>query len=302
MTHRPERCLRGVALFAVAMLAACSPMRNAPVARPSPPTPPPFVERSFALLRDANFNVKAGRVAVSVSGSKVVVTYVPDTGLTGSTRITYSRARKTLFDRPVADEAPVSVAIVGTHVTKNPLVVVKTSTLGAHCCIGSVVVDAESDTDVHVRRDDWGDGDFEIRRGTATKDPVLVGEQAAAPYAFGPFSGTAFVVKVVRYKNGELIDAAKSYPDIVFADARRHLADYLHEGAGDRPIGKSSLVAYMIDMCRVGRCDEGWKKLRDVYGEDDRPQFLAAVVDILKRYGTATPRPAASTAADFPQR
>ncbi len=281
-----------VAAATAVALAACSPRTGTRGAPPSPaPTAPPLAQRTFTPLRDVDFNLKPGRASLSAAGSTVVVAYSPSPDYAGSqTRVTYSRAGKVLFDRSIAPDAPLSFAIVGTHTTRNPIVVVKTTTLGAHCCIGSVVVEAESDTDVHVRRDDWGDGDFEIRRGTPTRDPVLVGSQAAAPYAFGPFSGTAFVVKVVRYRNGELVDAVKAYPDIVLADARRHLADYLHEGAGDRPIGKSSLVAYMIDMCRIGRCDEGWKKLRNVYGEPDRDEFLPAVIDALKRYGTATPR------------
>jgi hypothetical protein len=276
--------------LAAGLLAACAP--KAHVAPPIPvPTAPPMAQRTFPPIRNASFDPMPGRTKLVLGSSTVAVSYSPGPDYASTqTRVIFSRAGKTLFDRSVAAEAPLSVALVATHSTRNPLVVLRTTSGGAHCCIGSVVVEAESETDVHVRRDDWGDGDFQIRRGTPTKDPVLVGYQAAAPYAFGPFSGTAFVVKVVRYKNGELVDAAKAYPDIVGADAQRHLSDYLHEGAGNRPIGKSSLVAYMVDMCRIGKCDQGWKKLRDVYGESDRDEFLPAVLDALRRYGTATPR------------
>ena len=227
---------------------------------------------------------------MAFGSSSVTVVYVPSPDYENTqTRVSYSHAGKTLFDRSVSPDAPLSVALVATHTTRNPLVVVKTTSGGMHCCIGSVVVEAENDTDVHVRRDDWGDGDFEVRRGTPTRDPILVGSEPAAPYAFGAFSGTAFVVKVVRYKNGELVDAAKEYPDIVGADARRHLADYLHEGAGDRPLGKSSLLAYMIDMCRIGKCNAGWKEVNNIYGEPDRDEFLPVVLQALRKYGTATP-------------
>lgn len=251
-----------------------------------------MAQRTFPPLQNENFELQPGRVAVTLGSSTVVVSYSPGPNYGRSqTRIAVTRAGKILFDRSIND-APLSVALIGAHTTRNPLVIVKTSSGGAHCCISSLVIDTESETDVHVRTDSWGDGDFNIRAGTPTKDPVLVGGEAVNPYVFGPFSGTAFVVKIVRYAHGDLVDAAKLYPDIVVADARRHLADYLHEGNGNRPIGKSSLVAYMVDMCRIGRCDEGWQKLGNVYGESDRDEFLPVVLQSLPKYGAATPRPA----------
>ncbi len=276
-------------MFSAVAVIGCSPKERVNLAAAFP-RPPALVQRNFPDTVDSNFRPQAAKVRLTQGTTAVVVSYAPNSGpAEAATRVVITRAGAPIFDRVVDANIPRTVTLAGTHSTREPLLILKTYSAGAHCCIDSIVIDAESDTDVHMRRDGWGDGDFTVRPGTRTKDPVLVGLQAAMPYTFGPFAGTAFVVKVMRYDHGELTNAASSYPEIVNADAQHHLRDYLHEGSGGRPMGKSSLVAYMIDMCRIGRCNEGWRKLDDVYGEPDRAEFFPAVIRALKQYGTAIP-------------
>src|SRR5581483_9487989 len=104
---RSSAPLRGTGALLLGLMTACAPNGGHRIRVASRPTPPPIAQRTLPPVHDENFQPLSGRTSVAFGSSSVTVVYVPSPDYENTqTRVSYSHAGKTLFDRSVSPDAP----------------------------------------------------------------------------------------------------------------------------------------------------------------------------------------------------
>jgi hypothetical protein len=160
-----------------------------------------------------------------------------------------------------------------------PEVLLGLYTGGAHCCFYSLVLRYRPSDGVYRRFTAfWGNPGARIADLDRDGRPELVTGDDRFSYRFAAFAYSVQPLLVWHYDHGRLIDATSAFPGLVAREAyalwRSYLADRGHGPSADV---RGVLAAYLADEYRLGRGDEGWRRLEQAlqrgelhpYGRDD---------------------------------
>jgi hypothetical protein len=115
--------------------------------------------------------------------------------------------------------------------------------------------------------------------------PEFDGFNSSFPFDFvSSYDDAAFPKQVLQYRQGEMFDVTRQYPEAVRENANRLWQDYLRRQAQNLEV-KGVLAAYLADKYALGEGDEGWQQVRQSYTGSDREQFLTRLRGALRRLG-----------------
>jgi S-layer homology domain len=115
--------------------------------------------------------------------------------------------------------------------------------------------------------------------------PEFDGFNSRFPFDFvSSYDDAAFPKQVLQYRQGEMFDVTRQYPDVVRANADLLWKEYLWRQDRDREV-KGVLAAYLVDKYALGEGDDGWQQVRESYTGSDREQFLTRLRGALRRLG-----------------
>ncbi|MGB3238882.1 MAG: S-layer homology domain-containing protein [Geitlerinemataceae cyanobacterium] len=98
------------------------------------------------------------------------------------------------------------------------------------------------------------------------------------------YDDAAFPKQVLQYRQGEMFDVTRQYPEAVRENADFLWKEYLQRQARNREV-KGVLAAYLADKYALGEGEDGWQQVRDSYTQSDREQFLTRLRGSLRRLG-----------------
>ena len=154
-----------------------------------------------------------------------------------------------------------------------PEVLVDLFTGGAHCCFFTVIFR----WDGHGYRSSvafWGDPGYSRRDLDGDGRPELLTADDRFAYAFTAFAFSVLPVRVERYDHGQITDVTSHYPWLVRREARRLWAEYLNDHRSREADVRGLLAGWLADEYRLGRQDEGWRRIEAAYrrGELSAPR------------------------------
>ncbi|HIK32367.1 MAG TPA: S-layer homology domain-containing protein [Oscillatoriales cyanobacterium M4454_W2019_049] len=115
--------------------------------------------------------------------------------------------------------------------------------------------------------------------------PEFDGFNTQFPFEFvSSYDDAAFPKQVLQYRQGELFDVTRQYPEVVRENADRLWQDYLRRQAQNREV-KGVLAAYLVDKHALGEGEDGWRQVRQSYTGSDRERFLSRLQGALRRLG-----------------
>jgi S-layer homology domain len=92
--------------------------------------------------------------------------------------------------------------------------------------------------------------------------------------------------QIFQYRQGELFDVTRQYPDLVQLNAWRLWDEYQERLAVGADV-QGVLAAYLVDKYTLGEGDEGWQILRETYQGSDRDRFFSRLETLLSQMGYA---------------
>ncbi len=99
-----------------------------------------------------------------------------------------------------------------------------------------------------------------------------------------PSGDTTLPKRIWNYRQGQMIDVTKQYPQLVYEHAKQ-LWQLFQERRRQNQDVKAVLAAYMANKYTLGQEVEGWQLVKEAYGESDREDYFALVRKILTDYG-----------------
>ena len=154
-----------------------------------------------------------------------------------------------------------------------PEVLIDLYTGGAHCCFYTVILRYDGGT-YRGSVAFWGDPDYSLRDLDRDGRPELVTADDRFAYAFTFYAASVLPIRIVSYDHGTLTDVTSRFPSLVRAEAASLWAEYLKDRRSRDDDLRGLLAAWLADEHRLGRADEGWKRIEAAYrrGELSAPR------------------------------
>jgi hypothetical protein len=131
----------------------------------------------------------------------------------------------------------------------DPEVLVDFFTGGAHCCYASVLLWWDGTAYRAIERN-WGDPGYRVSNADGRGTPELVTADPRFAYAFSAFAFSGFPVRILRFRDGRLINVTHQMRRVVRADARRWMRAYRRMPRSYEPQGV--LAAWAADRYLLG--------------------------------------------------
>ncbi|MGB3492895.1 MAG: PPC domain-containing protein [Elainellaceae cyanobacterium] len=161
---------------------------------------------------------------------------------------------------------------------------------GAHCCWFSQIFDYDPAQGQYVSVEHfWGNmGGFQLDDLDDDGVPEFTSADDRFAYAFTSFAGSAFPPQFWQYRDGEMVDVTREFPDEVYAEAVRLWNRYtsIQDEASNGDL-KGVLAAYLATKYLLDQSAEGWNLVRQIYQAGDRDQYFADLQEFLQTNGYA---------------
>jgi hypothetical protein len=203
-------------------------------------------------------------------------------------RLVIRRDGRRVFDAPVAPYSrqfdhlqPVSrpgrkpISLLDLDGDREPEVVLDFSWGAAHCCFWSRIYrwDAARRT-YRSFRHLWGNALYRFADLERDGYGEFVASDDRFAYEFTSFAESALPLQVWTYRPAGLVDATRSYPALIEADATRQWRAY--RGARGRRSVRGVIAAWTAEECLLDRCDEAFETLRGISRTFSRPRGAEA--------------------------
>jgi hypothetical protein len=185
------------------------------------------------------------------------------------------------------------VAISDLEPAHEPNVVLELSTGGAHCCavVQILAYQATSGSYQVIVEHDFGDPG--ARLTTLESAPVLESGDGRFAYRFAPYAASAFPLQVWKLQEGTLVNATRSYPKQIAAQAKSLFGGF--EAGRRHGEGLGALAAWAADEDLLGHqrlvartlareAAHGRLRSREHYGPSGGA-YVRALKRFLKRTG-----------------
>ncbi len=166
---------------------------------------------------------------------------------------------------------------------------------GAHCCFSTWIYHYTQGAIplysplVH----DWGNAGHRLEDLDGDGSLEFVSADDAFSYAFTSYAASRRPPRIWRFDGRQLENVTREYPKLIEEDAVRCWSAFEElspkDPKGDEVRGVAA--AYVADHCLLGRCKEGWTKLRAAYDKPDREKFFRELSSFLQKNGYVGRRP-----------
>lgn len=161
---------------------------------------------------------------------------------------------------------------------------------GAHCCWFSQIFDYDPEQGQYASTEHfWGNvGGFQLEDLDDNGIPEFISADDRFAYAFTSFAGSEFPPRFWQYRDGEMVDVTREFPEEVYADAVRLWNRYttIRDEVGNDDL-KGVLAAYLATKYLLDQSAEGWNLVRQIYQASDRDQYFANLQEFLQTNGYA---------------
>lgn len=170
------------------------------------------------------------------------------------------RRGKVAFDGPVqvgqgtgpAATRGRSVSVRRLDAGREPEVILKLYTGGAHCCTLSVIYRRTSKGYKAVQRD-WADAGYRVRNvGGSARPEFLTADARNFAYRYASFADSLFPIQVLRYHRGRFRDVTRRFPRLIRRDLRRQERAY-RDRVRMKGYPRGALAAVVADHYLLGR-------------------------------------------------
>jgi len=169
-------------------------------------------------------------------------------------------------------------------VNPEPEVILDIYTGGAHCCLVSLIYRYDSSQNTYTATEHfWGNAGYQFKELNQDQIPEFWTRDDSFAYAFTSYAGSSYPLQIWQYRNGEMVDVTRSYPQLIYNDAYQLWQRYTET---DYPgVAKGALAAYLADKYMLGQSEDGWQRLRQAYQGDDRESFFNELRQFLQQTG-----------------
>jgi hypothetical protein len=199
---------------------------------------------SYAFLRSDVYYV---RLAVARAGQQVY----------GRRVLPLSRSQP--WNQPLGDWRKYGIANARTITLRDlngdgePEILLEFWFGGAHCCYWTRIYRWDPATSTYATAAHfWGNFDFQLRDLTGLGRIELVSADNRFAYEFASFAGSGAPVQIWDYRSGRLVDATRTYPAQVSADATRWWKFYREARHSSGEV-RGLLAAWAADESLLGR-------------------------------------------------
>lgn len=207
----------------------------------------------------------------------------------GETILNRRLPRDSKYTRPFETKAGINdfseIIVKDLDGDREPEVVTNLYTGGAHCCSYSLIYRYQPNQQQYqYSKHSWGNIGYSLEDLDQDNTPEFKSADDRFAYAFASFAGSGFPIQIWEYRQGEMIDVTRQYPQLIYNDAYQHWQAYKQARAGGRN-PKGILAAYLADKYLLGQGDDGWQRLRQNYQKGDREQFFLKLQAFLREKG-----------------
>jgi len=178
--------------------------------------------------------------------------------------------------------------------TGEPEVLLDLFTGGAHCCsITRIYHLVGRSLRYGVLEHDWGNPGYRLEDLDRDGRLEFVSADDAFSYAFTSYAASRRPPRIWQFDGRRLVDVTRKHPKLLEEDAAACWAAF-EEASPQDPDGsrvRGLAGAYVADLCLLGRCKEGWEKLRAAYDKPDREKFFRELSSLLQKNGYVGRRP-----------
>ena len=167
-----------------------------------------------------------------------------------------------------------------------PEVALDFSSGGAHCCLSSQIFGYDPATGQYKMTEQyWGDGETRpLSDLNQDGVPEFLSYDTRFAYAFASFAASGFPIQIWQYRQGEMLDVTRQFPELIDRDAERYWQIYQDVKTQQGEV-KGVLAAYLANKSLLNQSAEGWQQLRDTYQQPDRLAFFAQLKQFLEENG-----------------
>ena len=200
---------------------------------------------------------------------------------------------ETEYDRPlVADPYGVKQALQIRDLDGDGEleVLVDAYTGGAHCCTYSLIYRYESAANRYSHlKHFWGNVGYRFKDLNNDGIPEFDSADDRFAYQFASYAGSAFPLQIWQYRQGQMIDITRNYPQLVYRDAYRLWQQYLERRKLEYGEEKAPLAAYLAAKYLLGQEQDGWQRVRRTYLKRDRKKYFIELKRFLRITGYIQP-------------
>lgn len=145
---------------------------------------------------------------------------------------------------------------------REPEVLLDLYTGGAHCCSHTLIFRYRPKfRDYRRIVGFWGNVGYRLLDIDRDGRPELVSADDRFSYAFAPYAASVQPLRIWHYDRARVVDVTGSFRGLVEKEAARLWQSYLTVRKSEYPEVRGILAAYLADLYRLGRQDEGWRRL-----------------------------------------
>lgn len=130
-----------------------------------------------------------------------------------------------------------------------PEVLLDLFTGGAHCCFVTQIFSFDGFGYRKAREHNWGDPGYRLSDLDADGSPELRTADPRFAYRFAAYAFSRFPLKILRWRDGRLVNVTRRFPALIRRDAKRWMRTYRR--ARIEPQG--ALAAWAADQYSLGR-------------------------------------------------
>lgn len=190
------------------------------------------------------------------------------------------------YDRPVASIADENaLPVVDLDGDKEPEIIADFYTGGAHCCTYSLIYRYNSAQNSYTSiRHDWGNVGYRLKDLNQDGLPEFDSLDDRFAYAFSSYAGSGFPLQIWQYRQGEMANVTRRYPQLIKNHAYQVWQGYTQARKEDYEV-KGFLTAYLADKYLLGQGQDGWQRVEQAYRESDRAQYFSELRRFLRETG-----------------
>lgn len=166
---------------------------------------------------------------------------------------------------------------------------IETYSGGAHCCTYLLSAKLSEDKFIYIDSLWWGNSGYDISDINNDGKKEIVGYNDMFAYAFTNFAQSRFPILIYKFKNGKFLLANKDFEDKVMENIKElkdELQDYTKSGYDcpqsendetfntDAGAVKAILAPIVADYASIGKIEEGYEFVKNVYKCPDRDKFI----------------------------
>jgi hypothetical protein len=204
-------------------------------------------------------------------------------------KLTITNNNKTIFSETYEYNKIISINSYDLNGDGKKEYLIDFYTGGAHCC--TIMYAGEIKNDKFSYKDSifWGNSGYEVKDIDKDGELEIVGYSDMFAYAFTNYAQSFEPIRIIKYRYGKLNEATGDFEKTVennIKELMENLKEYTSKGFDcpktdseetfntDAGGVKALLAPITADYASIGRADEGYKLINDVYKCPDKNKFI----------------------------